>query len=514
MRYLYGRLLPCMPQLWTCPTDQHAEPVKPHHSVGARARLEGKTLSPSKKAEKLKPEAVEAAPEQHDHAHDHDHAHEGHDHAHEGHDHEHAHGPVLNPECTRELVLDVDAAEVDKAFRSVTANYRKYARIPGFRPGKTPESVIRRRFAAEIRKDVFEQLLPNRFAKAVEEQKLKPVTQPNVTELTGEEGKPLHAKAVFEVIPEFAVDGYETVTVDKPAIEVTEEEYKAELEQMLDSRATVEPVEEDRALADGDWAEISYNGKVEGDEAAAPVAGDNALVEIGGKDTVEAFTTALRGAKAGQEIKAEVVYPADYAEPRLGGKTVTYELVVKGIKKRVVPELNDDFAKEMGNYENLADLEKAIREHLEGRKKYNVANETKGRLFAAMAERFTFPVPESLVQERIDANLERGLHALANQGMTPEAMRQLDFARLRAAQRDGALAETKTYLILDKIADKENVTVTDEELDRELQIASLQSREPIDTLRARLDENGGMARVREQIRREKTANLLYDRLPA
>jgi len=458
-------------------------------------------LSSSDIAEKLQPETETA--HEHNEGCDHDHAHEGHD---------HNHGPVLNPECTRELVIDVDAAEVTKAFRSVTSNYRKYAKIPGFRPGKVPESIITKRFAADIRKDVFEQLLPSRFAKAVEEQGLRPVSQPNVTELTVEDGQPLHAKAVFEIVPEFAIDGYETVKVEKPAVEVTEEEYKTELNQMLDSRATVEPVEEEREIVDGDWAQISYSGKVAEDEAAAPVAGEDALVEVGGKDTVEAFTLALRGTKVGQEIKAEVVYPADYAEPRLAGKTVSYELAVKGIKKRILPELTDEFAKEMGPYETAADLEKAIREHLENRKKYDVSNQTKGKLFAALAEKFTFPVPESMVQERIDQNLERGLQALAAQGMTPEAMKQLDFPRLRAAQRDGALAEVKTSLILDKIADKEDVKVEDEELDRELQIASLQSREPIESLRQRIEENGGMGRVREQIRREKTSNLLYDRL--
>jgi trigger factor len=237
-------------------------------------------------------------------------------------------------------------------------------------------------------------------------------------------------------------------------------------------------------------------------------------VEIGGKDTVEAFTTALRGAKPGQELKAEVIYPADYAEPKLAGKTVAYDVEVKAIKKRTLPDLDDDFAKELGAYESFADLEARVREHMANRKRRSVEGETKDRLFAALTERYPFPVPESLVQEQVDARLERGLRALSAQGMDTEQMRKLDFGRLRVAQRDGAIAEVKTSILLNRIAHEENITVSDEELDNELQIAAMQSREPLDTLKVRLTEDGGLDRIREQLRHEKTASLLYERLPA
>ena len=435
----------------------------------------------------------------------------------EGHDHEHGgpeHGPVLNPDCTRELVLDVPVEEVAKTYRTVAGNYRKHAKFPGFRPGKVPESVVRRRFASEIRKEVIDTLLPERFNKAVRELGVRPVGEPQVTELSVEDGAPLHVKAVFEFIPYFSIEGYQNVTVEKPPVEITEEEYQREMEQLRESRATIEPVEEDRALVDGDSAQISYSGQIEGDPEAAPLTGEDTLVEIGGKDTVEAFTTSLRGARPGQELKAEVVYPADYPDAKLAGKTVSYDVTVKAIKKRIVPELDDDFAKELGNYENLAELEKSVREHIASRKRRSVEGETRDRLFAALAERFSFPVPESMVQEQIDKRLDRGLRALAAQGMQTDEMRKLDFGRLRAAQRNSAIGEVKTAVLLDRIADEEKITVSDEEVDREVQIAALQSREPVDTLRVRLTQEGGLARIREQLRREKTASLLYERLPA
>jgi len=482
-------------------------------------RPEGLTLSPADTIEgNLEPEAAETAAGHEHEGHDHElHDHDGHDHA--AHDHEgHNHGPVLNPECTREIVLDIPADEVSKAFHSVAANYRKYAKIPGFRAGKVPESVVRRRYGAEIRKEVIDSLLPQRFNKAVVDLGVKPVGQPSVTELTVEDGAPLHVKAVFEYIPDFSIEGYQSVTVDKPSVEITEEEFQQEINHLRESRATVEPVEEDRPLVDGDWAQITYSGKIsgspEGEAEAEPVAGEDTLVEVGGKDTMEAFTTALRGAKTGQELKAEVIYPADYGEQKLAGKTVAYNVEVKAIKKRTLPELNDEFAKEFTGNETMAELESRIRETLAHRKLRSVMGETKDRLFAALTERYPFPVPESLVQEQIDARLERGLRALAAQGMDPEQMRKLDFARLRAAQRDSAMAEVKTTVLLDRIAEAENITVSDEELENELQLAALQSREPLDTLKVRLTQDGGMARIREQLRREKTASALYERLPA
>ena len=473
-------------------------------------RLEGKTLSSTDIIEgNPQPDTVEAQPDGSI-----EHGHEGHHHDHDhNHDHDHSHGPVLNPDCTRELVLDISAEEVSKTYSRVVRNYQKQARIPGFRAGKVPESVIKRRFATDIRKEVIDTLLPDRFNKAVMDLGVMPVGQPRVTELNVEDGAPLHVKAVFEFVPSFSIDGYQSVAVDKPPVEITEEEYAQEIGQLRESRATIEPVEEDRALVDGDWAQISYSGHLEGDADAGPLTGEDTLVEIGGKDTVEAFTSILRGAKPGQELKAEVVYPADFSDANLAGKTVAYDVEVKAIKKRTLPDLDDSFASELGNYESFADLEARVREHIANRKRRSVEGETKDRLFAALTERFPFPVPETLVQEQVDARLERGLRALAAQGMDTEQMRKLDFTRLRAAQRESAVAEVKTMILLDRISHEEKITINDEEVDGAVRLAALQAREPYETVRARLTEDGGLARIREQLRREKTASVLYERLP-
>ncbi len=482
--------------------------------------MEGTPLSTADTLENTPAAGLEptSVGEAHDHTHDHDHA--GHDHDHD-HDHEgHQHGPVLNPDCVREVKIEATVEEVDKAFARVLKEYKKYAKIPGFRPGKVPEPVVRRRFAEQIRKDVVESLLPARFRAAIEAAGVVPISEPQLSNLTLEEGKALDGTAVFEVIPAFSIEGYQDVTAPRPAIETSGEAFEAaiqsELQQLRESRATIEPVEEDRAIADGDWVQISYSGTLQGEEgeSAPPLAGQDSLIEIGGSETLPAFTEALRGSKPGQELGVEVTYPADYTEAQLAGKSVAYNLEVKAIKKRNLPVLDDEFVKELGDYENLAALEARIRENLTARKEREAEQQTREALFAALSEKFDFPIPESLVQQQVDARLERGLRALAQQGMSADMMRKLDFTRLRGAQRDSATGEVKTSLLLDRIADAENVTVSDEELDREIYIASLQSREPVETVRARLTEDGSLARIREQLRREKTASLLYQRLPA
>ncbi len=445
-----------------------------------------------------------------------------HEHSEIGHIPAHDHGPTLNPECTRQVDVEVPAEEVSRAFASVVKQYRRKAHIPGFRAGKVPESVIRRKFADAIRQDVLEDLLPTQFRAAIEKQGVQPVSQPQVTSLHLVDGEPMRFQAAFESLPVIDVTGYDEARIERPDTNLSEAEFEAELNQIRESHAAMEPVEEDRPLMDGDFALIGFTGLVhddavageEGDAAPKPIEGDEATVEIGGPNTVEAFTTALRGTKPGQEISFEVTYPADFTEQRLAGKTVAYDVEVKGIRKKVLPELDDAFAKQMGEYETLDSFKEKLREHMANDKRRRVESEAKDKMLAGLVERFQFPVPESLLQQQIDARLDRGLRALAQQGMTTEQMRQLDFARLRTAQRDSALNEVKGSLILDRIAETENVAVGDEEFDAQLQLLAYQAREPLETLRKRLTEDGGLARIREQLRREKTVNQLFDKLAA
>jgi len=474
--------------------------------------------------ETLTPSATALSLEDHDHeGHDHaDHDHESDDHA--GHEHHHHPAPTLNPELTRSIEVEASAEDVGKAFQQVTKRYTKLARIPGFRAGKVPPSLIKSRFAKEVRQEVLESLVSDRFRKALAEQKIQPVSQPQISELLLAEGAPLKFKATFEVLPEINIDGYDATKVERPNAALEEGEFEAELANVLDHHATVEPVEEDRPLSDGDWAEIEFKGKIqdlaqvvgeEGLENADPskeITGEDVLIEIGGKNTLQAFNEALRGAKVGQELSFEATYPTEFGDARLAGKTVSYDVTVKAIKKKTFPERDEEFAKQLGPYSDWNDFETKLRERLAGRKKEALESRARDILLEELVAKYQFPVPETFVQQQIDARLERGLRALAQQGMSSDQMRQLDFERLRAAQRDQAVNEVKVSLILDQVAEREHITVTDEDMERELMMLSLQSREPLETLRKRLVEDGSLDRIREQMRREKTGTELFERL--
>jgi len=462
-----------------------------------------------------------------DRGHEHEDEHEhGHEHGHEdGHEHGHEHGPSLNPALTREIAVEAPADEVAKAYRTVIKRYQKLARIPGFRAGKVPESLVRSKFAKELRDEVLQALVSELFRQAIVEQKLQPVSEPQLLDLQLTDGEPLRFKAAFEVLPEFDVAGYETVRVARPQTELTDEEFEEELGYILDSQATVETVEEERALAEGDWAEIQFRGEIkplaqtvteEGvtstTPAEAPIRGDDVLIEIGGKNTLAAFNDALRGTRVGQELKFEVEYPKEYSEKKLAGQTVGYDVTVKAIKRKTFPVRDAELAKQLGNSASWEEFEKQLRERVNRQKRESLEARARNKMLDEVVSRHSFPVPESLVQQRVDARLERGLRALAQQGMRADDMRKLDFVRLRAAQRDEAEREVRASLVVDRIAEIENVTVSDEELNQEVLVLSMQTREPYETLRERLAKDGGMERLREEMRREKTGQALYEKL--
>ncbi len=422
----------------------------------------------------------------------------------------------------REISVEVDADTVSKAFRTVIKKYQKLARIPGFRVGKVPETVIKSRFAKEVRQEVLDELVSARFRQAIEEQKLSPVSQPQLTNLMLVDGQPLQFKAAFETKPEIDVTGYDSIEIARPDTALSDAEYAAELARVMDQHATVEPVDEDRPLVDGDWAEIQFKGDIQqaaqavGEEQTAntlePISGEDVLIEVGGVNTLQAFTDALRGQKVGQEMTFEVTYPEDFGEAQLAGQTVKYNVTVKAIKRKTYPEKDEEFAKQLGEYESWEEFETNLREMAGGRKKDALENQARDRMLSEMIAKFQFPVPETFVQQQIDARLDRGLRALAQQGMTSDDMRKLDFNRLRSAQRDQAVAEVKASLILDQLAELEAIEVSEDEVERELLMASLQAREPLDTLRARMLEDGTIDRMREQMRREKTGTVVYERL--
>jgi trigger factor len=409
----------------------------------------------------------------------------------------------------REIEIQVPAEEVSRETDTLIQKYQKLARIPGFRRGHVPASIIRQRFGQDIQNDVVDALVPKYFRKETERQGLIPVSQPRVTDLHVHEGEGLHFKASFEVMPEIKVEGYKELRAEHPEIFVTDPEVDDSLNSLREQKATFSPIEE-RAIADGDYAQVSLDGTPEEETPdTKPVHMDDVLVEIGGKNTMPEFTQNLRGANAGDERSFDVHYPDDFSDERLRGKAFAYKVKVNAIKQKSLPELNDDFAKELGEFTAIDEVRQKIREGMEHERRHNAERESKDKLLAELVRRNDFEVPEALVERQIDVRLDRGLRALASQGMKSEDMKKLDFGRLRAGQRDQALQEVKAALLLEKIADEEKIVVGDEEIDREVEALAKQTNQAPDDIRARLTGDGALDRIRNRIRNEKALDFLY-----
>jgi trigger factor len=413
----------------------------------------------------------------------------------------------------REISVEIPAAEVARETESQIQRYQKSARLPGFRAGHVPASIIRQRFGDGLKNDVIEALVPKYFRREAEKQGLIPVSQPRVTDLHMQDGEPLRFKASFEVLPEIRVEGYKELRADKPEIAVTDEEVEQALNSVREQHATYTTVE-GRALAGGDFAQASMDGKpknaADAEAASAnPVHMDDVLIEIGGKNTVPEFSQNLTGASAGEERTFDVSYAEDISDKRLAGKTFIYTVKVNGIKQKSLPELNDEFAKELGEFSSLDQVRKQIRENMEAEKRHTAEQGAKDKLVADLVKQNDFEVPESLVDRQIDLRLERGLRALAAQGMKMEDLKKMDLPRLRAGQRDQAIHDVKSSLLLDRIAELEKIEVRDEEVGREIDALAKQSKQTSETVRVRLTEDGGLDRIRMRIRSEKTLDFLY-----
>ncbi|MGC1964613.1 MAG: trigger factor [Candidatus Sulfotelmatobacter sp.] len=413
----------------------------------------------------------------------------------------------------REISVEIPAAEVARETEFQIQRYQKSARLPGFRAGHVPASIIKQRFGDGLKNDVAEALIPKYFRREAEKQGLIPVSQPRVTDLHIHDGEPLTFKATFEVLPEIQVEGYKDLRADKPEIAVTDEEVEQALASVREQHATYTTVE-GRALAEGDFAQASMDGKPKDGKDAAeakanPVHMDDVLIEIGGKNTVPEFTQHLTGASSGDERTFDVSYPEDATDKRLAGKTFVYTVKVNGIKQKSLPELNDDFAKELGEFTSLDQVRKQIRDNMEAEKRHTAEHAAKDKLVADLVKQNDFEVPESLVDRQIDPRLERGLRALAAQGMKMEDLKKMDLPRLRAGQREQAVHDVKSSLLLERIADLEKIEVSDEEVNRELEALAKQSKQTSEAVRARLTEDGGLDRIRNRIRSEKTLEFLY-----
>ncbi len=408
--------------------------------------------------------------------------------------------------CKHELEISIPADAVEAETTKVAKTFQDRAKLPGFRPGKAPASLIRRNFAGDIRQKVLENLVPKFFDAKAKDENLRVVGTPSISDVHFHDGESVHFKAKFEVYPEFEPAEYTGVEVPYAQPEVTDEDVAKRLEELRESKATYVNVDP-RPLADGDYAVVSLESVAGADD---PIKSDEVSVLIGGPETMEGFTENLRGASPGDEKEFDVTYPADYGQEKLSGKTIRFHTVVKGLRRKELPELNDEFAQDRGDFRTLDELKDALRKSIFAQREMEAQRMAKDKLVDKLVDLNDFPVPELFVDRQIENRVEQRLRSLSQQGVDPRSF-NLDWAKIKEAQRDAAIREVKASLILTKVAEREAIGVTNDEVDKEVTRIAQQNREPLPTVRKKLTEDGTMDRIASHIQTEKTLNFLFDK---
>ena len=411
---------------------------------------------------------------------------------------------VTAVDCKRSVEIEIPLEEVERARERVTNSIKERVRLPGFRPGKAPVSMIQSRFEGEIRHEVLELLLPQAFRDRVQKEELKVVGQPDISDLKFEPGQPIRFKAQFEIAPEFELGEYRGIPVKYEEPTVTDEEIDKRLEAMRENKAEY-PNLDPRPIENGDYVLVhlkSLSGLAE------PIDQD-VQIQVGGEDTLPAFNEVLIGTSPDETKEVDVTYPDDYGQQRLAGKTVSFELTPKFIRRKELPALDDEFARDLGDYQTLDELKDAIRKTIFHEKQYIAQQVAKEELIDKLIEGNDFPVPEAYIEKQIENQVRMQLRDLAGRGIDPNTIK-LDWEKVKENQRDKAMRNVKASLLLERIANREAVHATKDEVDREVQRLARQEREAVPVTRARLEKEGALARIASHIQTEKTLQFLFE----
>jgi trigger factor len=409
--------------------------------------------------------------------------------------------------CKKELVIEIPADVLEHEAETVAARFAKRARLPGFRPGHAPASLVRQHFRDDIRSEVVQTLLPRFFETAVKEQKWEIASQPRFEDLKFEADQPLTCKATFEVYPEFELPPYKDLEVEEDLPTVTDADLEQAIQELRDRAATFEVVS-DRPAADDDYVTINYQGRDAESAPSQPVEAREAVVHMGGEHTVAAFTENLRGVKAGEVKEFAATYPQDYPQKSLAGKTLRYRVEVQSIKKKVVPPADDELAKSVSEFSTLEELHTKLRQDLTERAGRRVEAAAKQKLAEKLLAAHEFPVPEVLVEAQLDRKMERTLAQLLSQGIDPRKT-DVDWRKVREDAKPEAEREVRVALILNRVAEAEKIDLAEEELDDAIREMALERRLTPAELKTRLTRDGRLDTLKSTRRNQKALDFIY-----
>ena len=404
-------------------------------------------------------------------------------------------------------MIEIPADVVEREAESVTKQYARVARIPGFRPGHAPVSLVRRRYNDEIKSEIVQSLVPKFFRDKVKDQKWSVVGQPSFEDLKFEEAQPLTVKATFEVYPQFELGQYKGLEVEQEPPVVTEASLDEALEALRERLATFEVIT-DRPAADDDYVIVSYQGRELSDPAAPPIEVREGTVRLGAKGTLAAFTENLRGAKAGEAREFDVSYPQDYPRASLKGKTLHYRVEVQAIKHKTLPAMDDELAKSASELSTLTELRAKVREDLEKHRQSQVEGVARRKLLEKMVEAHPFPIPQKLVEAQLEHKLENALGQLMAQGIDPRQA-EFDWRKFREELRPEAEKDVRGSLILEQIAEAEKIEVSEEEVDEAIREMAAATHESAAALKTRLTRDEGLDRIRFTRRTQKALDFVY-----
>jgi trigger factor len=409
--------------------------------------------------------------------------------------------------CKKELVIEIPVDTVQREADFVAGQFAKRARIPGFRPGHAPTSLVRQHFRDDIRSEIAQTLIPRFFQTAVKDHKWEIVGQPRFEDLKFEDDRPLTCKATFEIYPEFELQRYKELEVEEEQAAITDADLDKAIADLREGAATFEVVT-DRPAADDDHLTVNYRGQDTSLPSSQPTEAKEAVVHLGGKHTVQAFTENLRGVKVGEVREFPVTYPADYPQKTLAGKTLSYRVEIQSIKRKVVPPADDELAKSVSEFATLEELRTKLRQDLAENAKRQAEMGSKQKLAEKLLEANQFPVPEVLVEIQLDRKIERTLGQLLSQGIDPRET-QVDWRKVREEARPEAEKEVRVALVLSRVADAEKIDLTEEEVDDVIREMARERHLTAAELKTRLTRDGKLDTLKSTRRNQKALDFIY-----
>jgi len=409
----------------------------------------------------------------------------------------------------KKVSIEIPEDQVTQEVESFYKDVGKKAKIKGFRPGKVPRNILERYFKDYVKAEVIQKLIEETYPKALSEADLHPVSPPVIDPGEFEVGKPFQYSAVLEVKPEVKLEGYTGLKIEGKKEEVKDEEVEGRLKALQNLHANLKTISEARPIQAGDYVIVDYEASMGG----KPLEGGKAIdftVEVGSGQFIPAFEEKLIGLKPEEEKEIEVSFPEDYGYQKWAGKTISFHVKIKEIKEKILPPLDDEFAKDLGDYSSFEELKAKLKGEIEKEKELGLERQLKDQVMDQLLEANPFEVPESLVEEQTKTLVSDTKLRLAAQGVDLKNL-GLSEEKLQEDYKAMAQKQVKTFLILEKIADQEGIAVTDEEADDRLREMSEKMHQKFDVVKRYYEKNGLLPEVKAGIIRDKTLSFLLEK---